>query len=193
MSAFISSVMTLSAEAGGLYVQIDSTIIRTSEDQKTSDTVWRAPFMVQDVSVSRDGNFICFTKSAAADESRPEREVGFYSLLDGKLTVIPSNSRFNFGALISPSNARIAFNYLPANSDWKTAIYDRNTQAIQSALHRTRRTEATPFSAGGRIHSSFFRLSIRSSSTISSPIPTRSSRRRIPIWNLPFRGLRCCF
>ena len=86
--------------------------------------------MIQDVSMSRDCNFICFTKSAAADESRPEREVGFYSVLDGKLTIIKSNTQFNFGALISPSNTLIAFTYLPGNSGWKTAIYDRIKQTI---------------------------------------------------------------
>ena len=131
MSTLISSTIPLTVQAGGLYFQRDSTIIRSSEDQKTLDTVWRAPFAIQDVSVSRNGHFICFTKSAVPDESRPEREVGFYSVSDGKLTVIHSNSQFNFGALISPSNTLVAFNYLPANSDWKTAIYDRTKQVIQ--------------------------------------------------------------
>jgi hypothetical protein len=136
----ISSTITLTVQAGGLYFQKDSTIIRSSEDQKTLDTVWRAPFAIQDVSVSRNGNFICFTKSALADESRPEREVGFYSPSDGKLTIIHSNSQFNFGAVISPSNTLIAFNYLPANSDWKTALYDRIKQTIEY--------DAAPVSAG---------------------------------------------
>ena len=86
--------------------------------------------MLQDVSMSRNGNFICFTKSAAADESRPEREVGFYSVLDGKLTIIKSNTQFNFGALISPSNVLIAFSYLPGQGEWKTALYDRLKQTI---------------------------------------------------------------
>ncbi len=141
MSALISSATTLLAQDGDLYFQKDSIIIRTSEDQSVVDTVWRAPFVIQDVSVSRNGNFICFTKSAAADESRSEREVGCYSVHDGTLTIIPSNSRFNFGAVISPSNALIAFNYLPANSDWKTAIYDRIKQTI--------RYDVAPGTAGG--------------------------------------------
>ncbi len=118
-------------QARDLYFQKDSTIVRCSEDQNTVDTVWRAPFMIQDVSMSRDCNFICFTKSAVADESRPEREVGYYSLLDGKSTIIKSNTQFNFGALISPSNNLIAFSYLPGHGEWKTALYDRIKQTIQ--------------------------------------------------------------
>lgn len=87
--------------------------------------------MIQDVSMSRDCNFICFTKSAVADESRPEREVGYFSMLDGKVTIIKSNTQFNFGASISPSNSLIAFSYLPEHGEWKTALYDRIKQTIQ--------------------------------------------------------------
>ncbi len=126
----MASTLTLFAQAGELYFQKDSTIVRCSEDQNTLDTVWRAPFMIQDVSMSRDCNFICFTKSAVADESRPEREVGYYSLLDGKITIVKSNTKFNFGALISPSNALIAFSYLPGEGAWKTALYDRIKRTI---------------------------------------------------------------
>ena len=126
----ISLVFMHLVQAGGLYFQKDSTIVRCSEGQNTLDTVWLAPFMIQDVTMSRDCNFICFTKSAVADESRPEREVGFYSIRDRSITIIPSDTKFNFSALISPSNTLIAFNYLPGNSDWKTAIYDRVKHTI---------------------------------------------------------------
>jgi len=114
-----------------MYFQTDSTIVRWSEGKKNRDTVWQAPFMIQDVSMSRDCNFICFTKSAVADESRPEREVGYYSLFDGKATIIKSNTQFNFGASISPSNRLVAFSYLPGHGEWKTALYDRIKQTIQ--------------------------------------------------------------
>ncbi len=130
IAAFISSTLTPIATAEDLYFQKDSTILRWSENNKPLDTVWRAPFMIQDVSMSQDGHFLCFTKSAVGDESRPEREVGYYSLLDGNLTMIKSNTLFNFGAVISPSNNLIAFSYLPDHEGWKTAIYDRTKKSI---------------------------------------------------------------
>ncbi len=127
----VSSIASCFVQAGDMYFQTDSAIVRWSEGKKNRDTVWQAPFMIQDVSMSRDCNFICFTKSAVADESRPEREVGYYSLLDGKITIIKSNTQFNFGASISPSNSFIAFSYLPGHGEWKTALYDRIKQTIQ--------------------------------------------------------------
>ena len=127
----VSSIASCFVQAGDLYFQTDSTIVRWSEGKKNRETVWRAPFMIQDVSISADGRFICFTKSAVGDESRPEREVGYYSVLDGKITIITSNTQFNFGALISPSNSFIAFSYLPGRGEWKTAIYDRVKQTIR--------------------------------------------------------------
>ncbi len=127
----VSSIASCFVQAGDMYFQKDSTIVRCSEDQNRVDTVWRAPFMIQDVNMSPDCNFICFTKSAVADESRPEREVGYYSLLDGKITIIKSNTQFNFGASISPSSSFIAFSYLPGHGEWKTALYDRIKQTIQ--------------------------------------------------------------
>ncbi len=122
--------LTPFATAGDLYFQKDSTIIRWSLDHNTLDTVWYAPFMIQDVSISQDCHFICFTKSAVGDETRPERVVGYYSLLEGKFTIIKSNTLFNYGAVISPSNNFIAFSYLPEHEEWKTAIYDRTKDTI---------------------------------------------------------------
>ena len=127
----LSSLTLISqSDADDLYFQKDSTIIRWSEGDNEQDTIWRAPFMIQDVSVSLDGSFICFTKSAVADESRPEREVGYFSVKEGSISIIPSGTKFNFGAIISPSDRLIAFSYLPDKGEWKTAVFDRITRTI---------------------------------------------------------------
>ena len=123
--AFLSIVPFSAAHARHLYFQSDRAVLRWSEDSGTFDTVWRAPFTINDVSVSEDCRFICFTKPATKDDSRPEREVGYYSVRDRKVTLINSKTLFNFGAIISPSDKYIAFSYLPDNLGWKTALYDR--------------------------------------------------------------------
>jgi hypothetical protein len=125
-----STMLVSRASSQDLYFQKDSTIIRWSEADKKQETVWQAPFMIQDVSVSGDGEFICFTKSAVADESRPEREVGYYSVKEQSISIINSGTKFNFGAIISPSERLIAFSYLPDKGDWKTAVFDRITRTI---------------------------------------------------------------
>ncbi len=121
---FLSSQVVSIATAQDLYFQKKTAIIRWSNGKKI-DTIWQAPFSVNDISLSQDCQFICFTKSVVNDNSRSEREVGYYSLIDKKFTIIKSNTLFNYGAIMSPSNELIAFSYLPGRREWKTALYNR--------------------------------------------------------------------
>jgi len=122
-------------QAQDLYFQLDSTVVRYSADMKSKKIVWSAPFDIFDVSISRDGNFIMFTKWKNAvwedkDVHDPQREVGIFSVADKKYSIIRSLANYNFGAVISPDDSLLAFNYLIQPGDWLTAVYDRATDSI---------------------------------------------------------------
>ncbi len=132
---FLSGFFVSIATAQDIYFQRDSTIIRWMPVSKSIETIWAAPFDIFDVTVSRDGSFLCFTRWENAEgEDKgyhdPKREVGFYSVAENKITIIKSSAHYNFGAVISPNNNLIAFNYLIQPGDWETAVYDRSRDRV---------------------------------------------------------------
>jgi len=122
-------LFTSNSEANNLYFQKGFAIVRLSESTNRADTIWKSPFRLYDVSVSQDGQFICFTRYENEKVTGRGREVGIFSVKERKISMINSGAGQNFGAVISPNNRLVAFNYNLGHI-WKTGIFDRMSESM---------------------------------------------------------------
>ncbi|HEY9165794.1 MAG TPA: hypothetical protein VIS48_06495 [Candidatus Kryptonia bacterium] len=140
--AFAACVSTSDAFCQKLYFQRGSTILEWMPGSNSPLTIWSAPFDIFDVSIGHDGKYICFTRwedSVSNDKEihDPRRQVGMYSVEERKISIIPSASHYNYGAVMSPDTRVVAFNCLHRPGDWETAIYDRSTKRVVYDIDRS--------------------------------------------------------
>lgn len=125
-----------------LYYLRDNAISKVEENGTKIDIVWNAPFTIQDVTVSADGNIIAFTKP-----ENENRRIGFYIVSSKNIKMIDSDAEQNYGAQISPDGSYIAFQYFPGNSQWKTALYNAKKNVLKKDIFKLQNED--PFAVCG--------------------------------------------
>jgi hypothetical protein len=131
LAACLCGAIVSMVRANDLYFLRGQSVLKWTEGNKKSVTIWTAQFEISDICVSQDGQAICFTRSTGKRANDPKRAVGIYSLADEQITMINSGSGYNYGAVFSPNGRLVAFNYLPGHDGWKAAVYDRLQKTVR--------------------------------------------------------------
>jgi hypothetical protein len=125
-----------------LYFSNDRTILSYETSKGVIDTIWQAPFTVNDISVSQDGQVITFTKPLSED--KPDRSVGYYLVGEKKYRLNPSRSDNNFGAIASPGGEWIVFNVYLDNR-WQVSLMDRKANTVNYDIFQYKDDVFSPY------------------------------------------------
>lgn len=131
-----------SANSQLLYFANERTILSYNISKEEIDTIWHAPFTIDDIAINQNGEIITFTKPL--NEFKPDRSVGYFLVSEKKYELIPSRSDYNFDAFPSPDGQLIVFSaYI--DDKWQVSLMDRKSNTISYDIFKYKDDDASQY------------------------------------------------